>query len=74
MNETAGAAFTSPPTPSPCAPGFDVSLANERKRLYSFVRKFLTKRWFCDGDANQTEQHGAFVWIGIANGASALKM
>ena len=31
-------------------------LANETKRLYSFVRKPLTKRWFCDDDANQTEQ------------------
>ena len=36
--------------------GFGLSLANETKRLHSFVRKFLTKRWFCNGDANQTEQ------------------
>ena len=26
------------------------------KRLYSFVRKFLTKRGFCDANANQTQQ------------------
>ena len=31
-------------------------LVNETKRRYSFVRKSLTKRWFCDGYANQTEQ------------------
>jgi len=31
-------------------------LANETKRLYSFVKEFLTKRWLCDGDTNQTEQ------------------
>jgi hypothetical protein len=31
-------------------------LDNERKTLYRFVRKLLTKRWFCDGDTNQTEQ------------------
>jgi hypothetical protein len=33
---------------------FCLPLANEMKRLYSFVRKFLTKRWFCDVDINQT--------------------
>ena len=33
-----------------------LSLANETKRLYSFVARFLTKRWFCDDLANQTEQ------------------
>jgi hypothetical protein len=32
-----------------------LSLANEMKRLYSFVRGFLTKRWFCDANANQTQ-------------------
>jgi len=26
------------------------------KRLYSFVKEFLTKRWFCDANANQTQQ------------------
>src|ERR1700676_3027961 len=31
-------------------------LDNERKRRYSFVSQFLTKRWFCDGDTNQTQQ------------------
>jgi len=30
-------------------------LANERKRLYSFVSKFPTKRWFCNGDTNETQ-------------------
>src|SRR5271163_483573 len=33
-----------------------LSLANETERLYSFVREFLTKRWFCDANANQTQQ------------------
>jgi hypothetical protein len=32
-----------------------LSLANETKRLYSFVRKFLTKRWLCNGDTNETQ-------------------
>src|SRR6266481_6021241 len=32
---------------------FELPLANETKRLYSFVRKALTKRCFCDGDTNQ---------------------
>jgi hypothetical protein len=28
-----------------------LALANETKRLYRFVRKFLAKRWFCDANA-----------------------
>ena len=32
--------------------GYDLSLANEKKRRYSFVTEFLAKRSFRDGDTN----------------------
>ena len=35
--------------------GLVLPLDNETKMAYSFVSKFLTKRWFCDGDTNQTQ-------------------
>src|SRR6266403_1816127 len=44
-----------------------LSLVNERKRLYSFVREFLPKRWFCD--ARPTKPNGP---SGLAGGGVAL--